>query len=346
MGATTVATESTPAIPAYTASPPKTKGTNSIDTIFRHLSDEQIEIAARSSYRYLVSSTNGNASEEDRDKHAKAMIFRYLQAEQKVHPNSPSEQWEAAALDKMKKTLAFRVEKNVDDIRLCFDKTHSSSSSSSENEEEKKADDSYEEEKRKERTRIRKGLEDRFQNGASVVRGYTKDGRALFLNFPRTETSWNEEFFIAGNIYTIERALACTERNTDGEKSKIVVMYDYNEYAMKNSPPTQLVKKLLYNLRDHWPERLEHVFVVDAPFIFRAFWAVIKHFIDPITKDLVQFVTGEEMKRKVFSEIVSEEHATPWMLAEGKNAEDADMQKYLRDIPFDYAYGEKFSDPI
>mmetsp|Transcript_11282 Transcript_11282/g.23683 ORF Transcript_11282/g.23683 Transcript_11282/m.23683 type:complete len:205 (+) Transcript_11282:123-737(+) len=132
MGATTVATESTPAIPAYTASPPKTKGTNSIDTIFRHLSDEQIEIAARSSYRYLVSSTNGNASEEDRDKHAKAMIFRYLQAEQKVHPNSPSEQWEAAALDKMKKTLAFRVEKNVDDIRLCFDKTHSSSSSSSE----------------------------------------------------------------------------------------------------------------------------------------------------------------------------------------------------------------------
>ncbi len=292
MGATTAATLPTPANPATatTASPPKTKETNSVENIFRRLSDEQIEIAARSSYRYLVGSINGSASKDDRDKHAKAMISRYLQVEQKLHAHSLSEQWESIAFEKMTKTLAFRVEKNVDGIRLCFDKVPSSSSSA-ENEEEKKADDSHVEETRKERTRIRMGLEDRFQNGASVVRGYTKDGRALFLNFPRTETCWNEEFFITGNIYTIERALACTERNTDGEKSKIVVMYDYNGYAMKNSPPTQLVKKLLYNLRDHWPERLEHVFVVDAPFIFRAFWAVIKHFIDPITKELVSCST-------------------------------------------------------
>ncbi len=52
------------------------------------------------------------------------------------------------------------------------------------------------------------------------------------------------------------------------------------------------------------------------------------------------------MKRKVFSEIVSEEHATPWMLAEGENLEDVDVQKYFHEIPFDYAYGEECRDPL
>lgn len=277
MGAPQTSHETSSVAPA--SSP--TKNEESTHLVFGRLSNGEIEIAARSSYRYLMSTRDGTASNETRDQHAKAMVEKYMRVEQKLHGNKSREDWENAALEKLKKTLAFRVENKVDDIRLCFHKDYLPSNS---NDKEQKME--HDEELF---SNLREGIAKRFSNGASIVRGYTKDGLALFQNFPRADTSWDENFYIKGNIYTLERALASTERRTDGEKDKVVVMYDYNGYKMKNSPPIMLVNKLLTILQDHWPERLEHVFVVDAPFIFRAFWTLIKHFIDPITKELVSY---------------------------------------------------------
>ena len=135
----------------------------------------------------------------------------------------------------------------------------------------------------------------------------------------------------------LERALACTERKTNGKNDKVMVFYDYNGYRLKNSPPPLLVKDLLSDLYEHWPERLEHVFVVDAPFMFRAFWSIIKHFIDPITKDLVQFVTGEEEKA-IFQDMISEDQASAFMFNGAQNDDDVDIKSFLYDVPFDEAY--------
>ena len=218
--------------------------------------------------------------------------------------------------------MEYRAEKQVDDIRVCFDIDKQSED-----------DDGL-------HATLRKNLENRFETKASYIRGYTKDGRAMFQSFPRSDTSWSEEYFIKGNIYMMERALACTERNTNGEKDKVLVFYDYNGYTLKNSPPPLLVKQLLSDLRDHWPERIQHVFVVDSPFIFRAFWAIIKHFIDPITKELVQFITGEEQKA-ILRDLVSEDQAAPYMFDGAKDTEETDMKVFFYDTPFDHVYGEE-----
>ena len=293
-----------------------------VDSIFLELSDDEKEQAARaSSYRYLVASTSPTEQEgrdQTRDKHAKASITRYVTVEQKLDSSKSPDEWKAAACTKLRSTLQFRKEKDVDAIRLCF----------KENLEDK---DSV-------HANIRDRLMQRFSNKASVVRGYTKDGRAMFQNFANADTQWEQEYFIKGNIYMMERAIACTERNTNGEKDKIIVLYDYNGYGRKNSPPPLLVKELLSNLRDHWPERLQHVFVVDAPFIFRAFWAIIKHFIDPITKNLVQFVTGEEQKQ-VFRDMISKDQAAPFMFEGGDNGDEVDIVTFFHSS-FDHVYGE------
>ena len=85
---------------------------------------------------------------------------------------------------------------------------------------------------------------------------------------------------------------------------------------------------------------LVHVFVVDAPFLFRAFWNIIKHFIDPVTKELVRFVTGDDQKQ-LFRDMISEGEASDFHYNGAQNTDDVDMKKYFYDTPFDHAYGEK-----
>lgn len=297
-------------------------GDSIVDRIFHQLTDKEKEQAARaSSYKYLVASTSSGASPDDRDQHARSTIQRYITVEQKLGKNKSPDEWMEAAYTKLIKTLEYREEKKVDAIRLCFDKDKVS-----ENDDELHAT-------------IRDNLEKRYANKASIIRGYTKDGRAMFQNIPRGDTSWEEEYYIKGNIYMMERALACTERKTNGKLTKVVVFYDYNGYATKNSPPPLLIKQLMSDFRDHWPEQLMHSFIVDSPFIFRAFWAIIKHFIDPITRAQVQFITGEEQKQ-LFREMIDEDQAAPYMYEGGKDGEEADFKAFFYDVPFDHAYGE------
>lgn len=292
------------------------------DHILNNLTDAEKEQAARaSSYKYLISSADPSKSTTNynRDEYAKLMIRKYLIVEQKLHPRHSPEDWATNAESKLKKTFDFRTECNVDDIRLCFNEGTDSDV----------------------QKHLRDGLMKRFSKGGSFVCGYTKEGNALFQNFPRTETEWDEEFFIKGNIFMLEKALACTERRTDGTQDKVIVMYDYSGYRMANTPPTKLVGQLLFCLRDHFPERLQSVFVVDAPFIFRAFWAIIKHFIDPITKALVCFISGEDAKKQVLRSIIDENEASTWMFEGAKMDCAFETSKFFNDTPFDYAHGEK-----
>ena len=257
-----------------------TKNDKSIGAVLHLLNDNEKEVAARSSYHYLMCTCNGFKSEENRDRYAKAMIERYIRTEQKLHQNRSCDEWEVAALTKLRSTLKFRVDNNIDEIRLCFERENIPCRY-----QQREPSDEM-----KLFSHLRDGLTERFSNGASVVRGHSRDGHAIFQNFPRKDTSWDDEFYIKGNIYTLERAIASTERRTQGKKDKVIVMYDYNGYTKKNTPPIRLVKKIFTILRKHFPERLEHVYIVDAPIIFMAFWAVIKHFIDPITSKLVSLV--------------------------------------------------------
>lgn len=285
--------------------------------ILNNLSDDEKEASARaSSYRHLVSTTD---STEIRDKYAKDMINRYLTVEQKLHKTHTPENWALNAEHKLKRSLEFFAQNDVDAIRLCFRNGSDSELNA----------------------HLRDGLLKRFANNASIVRGYSKEGHALFQNFARTETSWDEEFFFKGNIFCMEKALACTERRTNGAKDKVIVLYDYSGYTMKNSPPLALVCKLLFALKDHFPERLEHVFLVDAPFIFRAFWAIIQHFIDPVTKELVCFVSGEEAKKQVLGSIIDENEASTWMYEGAKRDCEVDLDIFFKCTPFDVAYGEE-----
>lgn len=164
----------------------------------------------------------------------------------------------------------------------------------------------------------REGLGQEISEGKLFILGRTKGGHPLYVVRTHKSTSgFRAEWYMKYNIYALERAIAIAEQETDGEVENVCVVFDFGQYSAKLRPPLGLSKELQFCLRDHYPERVEYVVLIDTPFIFRAFWTLVKPFIDPNTKNKIVFVTGEKEKKDVVGNIVAAENAMPFMLPGG-----------------------------
>jgi len=283
------------------------------------LSEAELEKAARSSYRYFVESNSAESqgerpNEEDRLKYATRMARRHLLAEK---GNT------STALKKMKATIVYRDEIHIDVIRQCFT-----------------GQECKDEKEMKLREKLEAGIERELSDGKHFIRGHDKKERSLFCIFPRRYQSFDSDWYLLGKIYCIERALAYTERMTEGRQGKVNVLFDYNHSATCKEPPVALVKDLMFCLRDHYPERLNFMCFVDAPFKFRAFWTLVKPFIDPVTKKKIRFINGDQQKSKFFSAVISESQQMSFMRTEKGRTEEYDIQRYLHETPFEYDMDE------
>lgn len=212
----------------------------------------------------------------------------------------------------MKSTIAFRQGINVDVLRQCFHK--------------KQFVDSNEEKLYK---KLRSGIKNELMDGKHYIRGSDQDNGALFVIFPHRYSSFDPEWYLLGKLYNIERAIAYTERKSKGKVEKINVLFDYSQYTYKNQPPLDLIKQLMSCLSDHYPERLRFLFFIDTPMRFRAFWNLLKPFIDPVTRNKIQFVTGDAQKLQKFRGLISEDQAMAMTNCV------FGMDKYNNEIPFD-----------
>lgn len=278
--------------------------------ILNALTEAEVETAARASYEYFVIADSDGSSKDVRDKYALRMARRHLIAE-KMNLSM--------ALNKMKLTIKYRNKINVDVIRRCFTKRE------------------YKDDEEKEiRCMVEEGLERELSDGKHFIRGHDNEERSLFCLFPRRYQSYDEQWYLMGKIYTLERALAYTERVTEGREEKVNVVFDYQQYSSKKEPPLALVKDLMFCLRDHYPERLRFLCFIDAPFMFRAFWAVVRPFIDPVTKKKIRFISGRTQKKRFFSNIVSTDQAMSFILPEGTKPDEYDIKNYLHNTAFDH----------
>lgn len=280
------------------------------------LTEIEQEQAARSSYAYFVSST---ATEKDRAQMAMRMARRHLVAEKGN---------EKKALEKMKNTLRFREDMKIDDIRRCFSTCLSNDDNSS-------GDDSSS------IRSIRSIIEtDVLATEAMVVRGYDKGSRAMLLKFNRTKFIADERTFFLVQLYWMERALACTERKSEGKEETMNVVADYNGYSRKNKPPLGLAINLVRMLHEHYPERLNMWIAVDPPFFLRTIWKIVSIFVDPATREKTKFISGEEQKGKELAPYISKDQAMPFLLPGGQLTSPLDFKRFLYDVPFDHGHDE------
>lgn len=137
------------------------------------------------------------------------------------------------------------------------------------------------------------------ESGKVYVRGYTKDGRAAIYLKPGKENSKDEEGQMKHLVHNLERAIACTEKNG---KEKYVILIDYEGWSISKAPSMSATRQTLKILQHHYPERLFRSYILNPPYLFRGFWSLAKPFIDPVTKQKIQFCTGKSGKAIIAKE--------------------------------------------
>eukprot|EP00918_Siedleckia_nematoides_P044906 GHVU01098221.1.p1 GENE.GHVU01098221.1~~GHVU01098221.1.p1 ORF type:complete len:329 (+),score=61.02 GHVU01098221.1:902-1888(+) len=89
--------------------------------------------------------------------------------------------------------------------------------------------------------------------------------------------------------YALERCCSSMDRERNIEQFVFIVVFD--GYTATSQPSLSLAKNFLRIFSCHYPERLYHAFLVDAPWYFRGFWNMVVSLIPDDTQSKVSFVT-------------------------------------------------------
>jgi hypothetical protein len=137
-----------------------------------------------------------------------------------------------------------------------------------------------------------------------------RSGRPVLVLTPREENQrYKMEENMLNLVYHLERlgggrsgvtAFPSPEPSPDG---RAVVVMDFRGYSMFNSPPMRASKAALSILQNHYPERLSKFILINSPTLFLVFFRAISPFIDPVTRNKIQFVSGSaDAQREILAE--------------------------------------------
>jgi CRAL/TRIO domain len=176
-----------------------------------------------------------------------------------------------------KHLVSLAQERKVDIMRTLF---HSSYSYS--NEEDAKVAEQY-----------RLYLKEDLGKQLMVVRGMDRESRAIVLKFPRQSSETTEEAFVTAQLYITERAIAATEALSEGREEKVVAIADFGVYSRSNAPPWSALRTVVHLLQPNYPERLDHLIILDAPFFMRALFNLIHPFLRAATKEKLVMIADD-----------------------------------------------------
>mmetsp|Transcript_1194 Transcript_1194/g.2814 ORF Transcript_1194/g.2814 Transcript_1194/m.2814 type:complete len:312 (+) Transcript_1194:396-1331(+) len=280
------------------------------------VTDDERETAARSSFRYLW--TSATSAVEDKSlqvQYAKQMAMRHLESKKGNYD---------VALGKFRNAIKFRQDMDVDGLCLCFH-----------------ADDlpNLDDETKARYATYREKLQGRMGAGRVFVMGHDKCGRAIYTIYAARTKDFDPEWFLKESLYNFERALACTERQSEGREQTITVIGNYTGFkSQQHAAPMSLSHEFMDKLRQNYPGRVKRVYLLNTPTSFLLFWSILKPFIGTETRKKIQFVNSERQKKQAFSDLVDLEEATPWMLEGGKKSKEFDVQLYLNHTRFDHGF--------
>lgn len=92
---------------------------------------------------------------------------------------------------------------------------------------------------------------------------------------------------------------------------KFAVLFDLNGFYMSMVTKTNIrmmIRKLIYVAQAQYPERLAHVYLVNAPFGFETAWALIKPLLDVKTASKITFTSPDKLLEDIDATVLSVEY--------------------------------------
>ena len=289
------------------------------------LSDDELEVAARTSYLYLKSSHKSQGALQKQA--AVAMARRYLTSKKQV----------PLALKCMKETLEFRTRMDMDRLRQAFVNAGRNTPRA-----RKKCSDPL--------LTLPEKLAHRLSSKQSYVMGYDKEGRATYVFVPRCNRGHDKEWTLKETLYTMERALACSEArfhqninesaSQDGQAiTTINAVIDFTGFdVFRHTPSLAIGKDFLLTLRKHYVGSFEKVFILNAPPGFSLLWKLFSKFVGTSTRQKIVFVKRND---EILQNYYTPNEAAEWMMEGGTKHRDLDLDEYLYATPFDQGFDEQ-----
>eukprot|EP00299_Pterocystis_sp_00344_P014726 c7310_g1_i1.p1 GENE.c7310_g1_i1~~c7310_g1_i1.p1 ORF type:complete len:279 (-),score=54.86 c7310_g1_i1:43-879(-) len=114
----------------------------------------------------------------------------------------------------------------------------------------------------------------------------SKFGHSVLVITPSRENTYQFKDAFTNLVYTLERAIWMLPSHL----SSFVVMVDFKDYRLANSPPIQTVLDFALVLQNHYPERLVRVFLIDSPTLFLISFRVLKQLLTPVSQAKIIFL--------------------------------------------------------
>jgi hypothetical protein len=132
-----------------------------------------------------------------------------------------------------------------------------------------------------------------------VVMKKGESSRTVLVKFPRQATDdagSTEDAYLTTQLYIAERANACTEFSSRGHDERIVAIFDFGGYDSSHSPPLKWQLSAVRRLQHLYPERLQRLVVLDAPFWMRGLFQAIRPFLSQATREKIQMVSDRYVR--------------------------------------------------
>jgi hypothetical protein len=115
-------------------------------------------------------------------------------------------------------------------------------------------------------------------------------------------------------IATLEK---CIHLMPEGETSWSWVL-DFTGFTVRDVALTPLAKTFLSVTASHYPERLGHFWVIDAPSVFSGLWRAVSPLIDPKTREKIAFLPGPKRKHELAQGLKPhfDEETLAWLIQE------------------------------
>ena len=149
-------------------------------------------------------------------------------------------------------------------------------------------------------------FEKEYNSRKCINEGFDRQGRPLVSMIARRHDKNQRELDEVCKliIHTLETATHRSRERLNDEK--IVILFDMSEFSTKTLD-YDAVKMLINILLKNYPDILAASFIMNAPLLFTACWAIIRPWLDPITAKKCVFVKPKQLSEHVdLSELPSD----------------------------------------
>ena len=138
-----------------------------------------------------------------------------------------------------------------------------------------------------------KTIEEEVAKRKIFVSGKDKNGRPMvWVIAARHDSAQRDINVMKDFIFSIIKEALDSNKNERDERFNII--FDLSNFGLA-CMDYEVVKLLVDTLQINFPDVLEVAYVVDAPFVFNACWAIIRPWLDPVTVAKVNFCSSTEL---------------------------------------------------